>query len=193
MASRVPLISTPDNSLRTRRFCVTGCAAATRGRGTSPASRGNCNRYFPCCRSALQSGPWPTSTSCSKKTGSSHRRMHFVGRRSLQMRRFTPPRSAIQWRTGRAKRGSSSGSSRGSERWTGRRRTPSGSREERSTSRTTVSTGTFHHPRNRRADLEGEPGTAPRSLLGSLRRVQSSQRPAELGVRRGDRVGIYLP
>ncbi len=28
MASRVPFMSTPDNSLRGRRFCVTGCAAA---------------------------------------------------------------------------------------------------------------------------------------------------------------------
>ena len=104
---------------------------------------------------------------------------------------------AIPRRSGPVWRRSSSGSSPGPRCCAGSRRTPNGSSAARSTRASTASIGTCALARRNKAALiwEGEPGDR-RTLtywdlyeqVGTFANVLKS-----LGVKRGDRVALYMP
>ena len=138
-----------------------------------------------------------TSTPCFARTGRSRRRRHFASRPTCGTPRSTRRRNATRRDSGRASRANWSGSRRGAGCWTGTRRTRSGSSAASSTSASTASTDTSGRPRRNKAAIiwEGEPGDQRTLTYWELHREVNrfANVLKSLGVKRGDRVAIYMP
>ena len=124
-----------------------------------------------------------------------HAGVHRPGQRHAGA--TTRPRPAIAWASGRSTPGSWSGSSPGRGCWSGLRRTRSGSSAASSTSRSIASTATSPARARNKAALiwEGEPGDRRTLTYWDLAREvgRAANALRALGVRKGDRVAIYLP
>ena len=121
----------------------------------------------------------------------------FRARATSATKASTPRPSAIPRRSGRGSPASSNGRAPGTRCSTGSRRTRSGSSAARSTPASTASIATSRGPRRNKAALiwEGEPGDRRTLTYYDLYREvsQFANVLKSLGVKKGDRVAIYLP